>query len=93
LCRDVAGTKYKGEWWEYQANRAIGALLLPRSLVSSALREFTDSSGGLDIPTLLPGNREPAARHLADVFDVNPAVARLRLSEILPDHSTSQLIL
>jgi hypothetical protein len=33
LCRDIdpAGRGYTGEWWEWQANRGMGALLLPRS--------------------------------------------------------------
>src|SRR5205823_1840427 len=33
LCRDVrfVGSGYTGEWWEWQANRGMGALLLPRS--------------------------------------------------------------
>ncbi len=28
---------YDGRWWEWQANRAIGGLLLPKNLVNSAL--------------------------------------------------------
>jgi hypothetical protein len=33
LCRDVrpVGHGYTGEWWEWQANRGMGALLLPKS--------------------------------------------------------------
>lgn len=33
LCRDIRpiGPGYTGEWWEWQANRGMGALLLPRS--------------------------------------------------------------
>jgi hypothetical protein len=33
LCRDVRfiGAGYSGEWWEWQANRGMAALLLPRS--------------------------------------------------------------
>jgi hypothetical protein len=33
LCRDErpsTGNSYRGQWWEYQANRAIGALLMRR---------------------------------------------------------------
>ena len=39
LCRadDICGVEakrgYDGKWWEYQANRAIGGLLLPKKLV------------------------------------------------------------
>jgi hypothetical protein len=33
LCRDVrfVGRGYSGEWWEWQANRGMAALLLPKS--------------------------------------------------------------
>jgi hypothetical protein len=35
LCRDIRPVRggYTGEWWEWQANRGMGALLLPRSEV------------------------------------------------------------
>lgn len=34
LCRDIRPVRgYAGEWWEWQANRGMGALLLPRSEV------------------------------------------------------------
>jgi hypothetical protein len=35
LCRDIRLVRsgYSGEWWEWQANRGMGALLLPRSEV------------------------------------------------------------
>jgi hypothetical protein len=37
LCRDGQRVGfYDGKWWEYQANQAIGALLLPRKLVRQA---------------------------------------------------------
>src|ERR1700758_657869 len=32
---------YRGRWWEFQANQAIGSLLLPRSLMDT----FLDQSG------------------------------------------------
>ena len=35
---------YDGRWWEFQANMMIGALLLPRSLVISALGQLLSSS-------------------------------------------------
>jgi hypothetical protein len=35
LCRDIrqVGRGYTGEWWEWQANRGMAALLMPRSEV------------------------------------------------------------
>ena len=81
---------YDGRWWEVQANMMIGALLLPRSLVMSALDQFVSSSGLLGIPRLNVDKREEAARSLAEVFDVNPVVARIRISEIFSE-SDNQL--
>ena len=41
LCRegDISGRgkRYDGRWWEYQANRAIGGLLLPHKLVAQCV--------------------------------------------------------
>lgn len=87
LCRDEERqnrSSYDGRWWELQANKAIGSLLLPRAVIQVALGPFLtclDDRGGLTIPA---GQREEAARTLADVFEVNPAVARLRLSSRYP---------
>jgi hypothetical protein len=46
LCRseDIlveTNRSYRGRWWEFQANQAIGSLLLPRPLVNA----FLDESG------------------------------------------------
>lgn len=90
LCRDIPNTSaghlpdYDKRWWEYQANRAIGAFLLPRSLVESAIDPLLSSSGLLGTKTLNSSHVNPAARLLADTFDVNPIVARIRLQEMYP---------
>ena len=36
---------YDGRWWEFQANKVIGILLLPRKLVCEALDPFLVSQG------------------------------------------------
>ena len=74
------GLPYDGSWWEYQANRMIGALLLPKTLVSLAIERFLSAPGGLGSRTLRDGNRDAAARQVAETFDVNPAVARIRIN-------------
>jgi hypothetical protein len=87
LCRD--GEKqnrqaYDGRWWELQANKAIGSLLLPRPVLSAVLGPFlacTDERGGRTVPE---AQREEAARALAEVFDVNPAVSRIRINSLYP---------
>jgi hypothetical protein len=80
LCRseDILGEtqrSYRGRWWEFQANQAIGSLLLPRPLVSA----FLDQSG-TPIPT--PAERESLAKKAAVIFDVNPIVVRIRLDSL-----------
>ena len=57
---------------------------MPRGLVDEAARDFMVTVGLLGLPTLPHQSREPAARALADLFDVNPVVARIRLNDIYP---------
>lgn len=100
LCRDVpdappATRGYDGRWWEFQANKAIGGLLMPRRLVEMALvaQKFCMEAGNLGQLALPSEKREAAARSLADVFDVNPAVARLRIEDLFPKRNEAQLLL
>lgn len=88
LCRDgePAGRagSYDGRWWELQANKAIGGLLLPRSLVLTALHPYLPppAKGGhldLDDP-----RREEGVAFLVDAFEVNPIVARIRITSLYP---------
>jgi hypothetical protein len=96
MCRDRdldnISARYSGRWWEWQANYAIGGFLLPRRLFAAAAEAFTVPSGGLNVRVLPQDSRERAARSLANTFDVNPAVARIRLSELFPDDG-GQLVL
>jgi hypothetical protein len=89
LCRDVQGSeqkagRYDGRWWEYQANRAMGGLLCPRPLVLEAMKPFLISAGLLGVEVLDESRREESVCVLADIFDVNPVVARIRVSELFP---------
>lgn len=89
LCRDVQGDErknrpYDGRWWEFQANRAIGGLLCPKPLVQEALKPFVVPSGSLGAITLDEKRRDEAARALADIFDVNTIVAKIRIAELYP---------
>jgi len=36
--------KYDGKWWEWQANRAISGLLLPKPLVAKLVEQFTEQN-------------------------------------------------
>jgi hypothetical protein len=100
LCRNVTSVRteqgqnrYDGRWWEFQANQAMGALLLPRRLVGKCLNGLLVATGSLGAHTLPAGRREAAARMLADVFEVNPAVGRIRIAELYPAAGEGQLTL
>ena len=98
LCRDVpiggdSVPRYGGEWWEFQANRAIGALLMPKPLVDLALSPFLIARGALGGRFLDPTRRRETEDTLAGVFDVNPVVARIRLEETYPQGNDRQLTL
>lgn len=100
LCREdgtARGTgrpKYDGKWWEFQANQAIGGLLLPRFLVHKALERHLEQGGALGLGRSLPSDRrDAAAAELAEIFEVNPAVVKFRLQELYPVEQGRQLTL
>jgi hypothetical protein len=93
LCRDGAmvGSSaqrgYDGRWWEYQANRAIGGLLMPRKLVDACLGNIMEDRG-LGGHVLPDGRRAEAEHLLAETFEVNPAAARIRVGDLYPADGT-----
>lgn len=96
MCRDeltnaiINGRNtYDGKWWEYQANVAIGALLLPRPLAEEVIEPFTVTEG-LCLKVLDKTKYSDAVMSLSETFDVNPAVAKIRLSEIFPNENAGQ---
>lgn len=94
LCRDVPGASAaagQSPWWEVQANMAIGPLLLPTALVQTALQPLLVAKGALGGRSLPPARREEASRKLATIFEVNPAVARIRLEGLYPLATEAQL--
>lgn len=99
MCRDEAGVRsdgrpgYDGRWWEFQANAAIGALLLPRELVEVAIRPFLVRRGQFGTVTLLADRKDAATRILSDTFDVNPSVAAIRLKDLFQSTNDAQLSL
>jgi len=98
LCREVlegprVKSGYNGRWWEFQANRAIGGLLMPRPLVKQALQDFCVEAGRLGQRVLSPEKRDAAILELSTIFDVNPAVARIRVDEVFPVKNDGQLLL
>jgi hypothetical protein len=94
LCRDEGeAVGYQGQWWEYQANRAIGALLLPKSLVETTIDGFLVACGSLGLKVFDHSRSDEAIRLLVDTFDVNPVVAKLRLGQMYPKSEGGQLTL
>src|SRR5664279_5922636 len=71
LCRDetISGVQYGGEWWEFQANKAMGCLLMPKHLVHVAIEPFMTVQGRLGIKSLDQTGKQKAVRELADIFD------------------------
>jgi hypothetical protein len=101
LCRNDAiegsragkSSRYDGRWWEHQANLVMGSLLLPRSLVMAAMEPFLVKVGLLEVKNLDQTRREEAIISLAEVFDVNPVVVRIRIDQIFPASNANQLTL
>ena len=98
LCRDsktagVTNTGYNGDWWEFQANKAIGALLMPRNLVEMALADLMISSGLLGLKQFDYARQGEAISLLSETFNVNAPVARIRLQQLFPVKFSEQPML
>lgn len=97
LCRGILDatkpTKYTGQWWEVQANMAIGSLLLPRPLALIVLDKYMIDCGLLGLKTFNRSQLGCAVDELVDVFDVNPIVASIRIRELFPEEQSEQLML
>lgn len=96
LCRDsdfkVTGSgRGHSRWWEYQANCAIGGFLMPRKLVLSALDPVLEESPVTKTKRLQRTSLDKATNLLSEIFDVNPAAARIRLGTLFPEDD-AQLI-
>ena len=68
----------------FQANQAIGSLLLPRLLVNAFLDQSGIEVDSSETGILTPAQRESLAKKAAVIFDVNPIVARIRLDSLSP---------
>jgi hypothetical protein len=100
MCRDGdvtgadRGRAYDSRrWYEFQANQAIGGLLLPRTLAFRSIADLVEQRGGLGVGVVPEAKREEATRRLAETFDVNPVVARIRLDGLYPAAQARQLTL
>ena len=75
---------YTGRWWEFQANQAIGSLLLPRSVMHMFVGQPGIKRDSFGSPILTFAQRQALAKTAAFTFDVNPVVARIRMDGLFP---------
>ncbi len=77
LCRDVrfSARAYTGEWWEWQANRGMAALLLPRPVVQAWLDAWRADHPGR-------GQVQAMREQLSLAFDVSGEAVRHRLRQL-----------
>ncbi len=77
LCRDVrfTGRGYTGEWWEWQANRGMAALLLPQRDVLSWIKAWRQ-----DHPA--SGHTQALHEQLSNAFHVSREAVRYRLKQL-----------
>src|SRR6202795_2970184 len=61
---------YRGRWWEFQANQAIGSLLLPRLLVNAFLDQSGIEVGSSGSRSITPAHRESLATNDTVTFDM-----------------------
>lgn len=86
LCREEQANvvskqkRYKGDWWEFQANRAIGALLMPKELLPMFLEPFHSKFGTTKLSELPAKSKREIVEAASNIFDVNQMVARVRLN-------------
>lgn len=85
LCREeaIGDMGYHGKWWEYQANRCMASLLMPRDLIISQLsvtlkRQSFDSMKG----SILAGSARKVIGELSDCFDVSGQALFYRLNDL-----------
>lgn len=85
MCRQDAidGSAQKPPWWEYQANRGMSGLLMPRELVRHFLSDALGKRGFVDMRAALNANRATVVLHdMMDVFDVSFEMTLYRLQEL-----------
>ena len=92
LCRQesVANFGYDGQWWEYQANRGMASLLLPKRIVGQAVQELLESKHYRTIEEAIrAGGVEDIIRGIVHTFEASMQLVMYRLQEIgtLPNTS------
>ncbi|MCB1282337.1 MAG: hypothetical protein KDB18_12525 [Salinibacterium sp.] len=74
---------YHGEWWEYQANRAMSALLLPRDEVRREVPAVLARHGHADMDqALMAEDGVRVIRELSNIFDTSISLTLFRLQHL-----------
>jgi hypothetical protein len=83
LCRALAldrGEDRAGGWWEYQANRAMASLLMPRDLTGSVVSVALAARGHESLEAALAAeDGAETLRELSHAFDVSLEMSLYRL--------------
>ena len=82
---------YAGKWWEFQANQAMGSLLLPSPLMHAFLDQSGINPSCFRSGILTPAQHESLVKKAAVIFDVNPVVVRIRLDSLFPQKKNHQI--
>lgn len=85
LCREeaVREVRYAGEWWEYQANQCMAALLMPGKQFGADARAVAEASGYASISTAVrAGSGDTLIRELSATYDVSLTAAVIRLEQL-----------
>jgi hypothetical protein len=82
---------YGGRWWEFQANQAIGSLLLPEPLMNAFLDQSGITPASFGSRILTPAQRESLVKEATVTFDVNSVVVRIRLDSLFPQKKNKQM--
>ena len=84
LCRSATIDRLQGvDWWEFQANRGMACLLLPKALLTASVREAIKALGATDVRELLrAGQSELLVRQLMNEFDVGMEMTIYRLQDL-----------
>ena len=89
LCREASvgvhhvERRYSGEWWEYQANQCMAAILLPRELFREKASSALESAGAVSFEEALRrGRGERVVQSLADCFNVSLEAVFYRMQEL-----------
>jgi hypothetical protein len=86
LCRDATlkgESRRGGEWWEYQANRAMASLLMPKDLVSGSLCRILSAHGHDSLAAALEAEGGlDVLRELSRIFNVSIEMSLYRLVDL-----------